>query len=302
MKTALVLVALVAAIIVDVATNAATSGAREDDAVTAEGLHADGPSTAVVAAGDIASCSSSGDEKTADLVQRIDPAAVLTLGDNAYESGSADEFRRCYHPSWGRSRDRTYPVPGNHDYRTPGAAGYFAYFGTRAGRPGRAYYSFDLGGWHLLALDTNVDVDADSEQLRWLRADLARDDHLCELAFFHHPRWSGSRHDSQEFVQPLWEVLANAGVDVALAGHDHNYQRFFKLDAQGDRDEEGVRSFVVGTGGRLRYETDDVDNRVGAEDDMFGVLKLTLRPTSYDFEFVPVGGSQSPDSMADTCN
>ena len=288
MKKALALIALIAAAALAVAGLA---------------VKLDEASATLVAAGDIASCSSAGDEETAAVVERIDPDAVLTLGDNAYETGSAEQFRRCYDPSWGRFRGRTFPVPGNHDYRTPDAAGYFTYFGPRAGRPGKAYYSFDLGGWHLMALDTNVDVGADSEQLRWLRGDLARDDHLCELAFFHHPRWSGGQHDSQEFVQPLWEVLANGGVDLVLAAHDHNYQRFFKLDAQGDRDEEGIRSFVVGTGGASHYETDEVEDRVRAEDEMFGVLKLILRPTSYDFAFLPTGRPQSPDSMADrTCN
>ena len=300
MKKTVAVLALVAASTLAVAGIAAKFGGDAGGSGReGAGEVGDNASTTLVAAGDIASCSSSGDEKTAELVERIDPDAVLTLGDNAYESGTREEFRRCYDPSWGRFRNRTYPVPGNHDYRTPGAAGYFAYFGKRAGAMGKAYYSFDLGGWHLIALDTNVDVSADSDQLRWLRADLASDDHLCELAFFHHPRWSGSRHDSQQFVQPLWEVLAEEGVDVVLAGNDHNYQRFFKLDAQGGRDEDGVRSFVVGTGGASHYPTDDVEDRVRDEDDMFGVLALSLRRTSYDFEFVPAGGSESPDSMND---
>ena len=275
---------------------------RAEDTPSTSGTQAskpvsDGPSTTVVAAGDIGSCSSSGDEATAKLIEKLDPDAVLALGDEAYESGTPADFRRCYDPTWGRFKDKTYPVPGNHEYRTKRASAYFDYFGERAGTPAKPYYSFDLGDWHFLALDSNIAVDRGSAQLRWLRDDLASDDHVCELAFWHHPRWSGGRHDSQEFMDPVWRLLAEERVDVVLAAHDHNYQRFFKLDADGERAEDGVRSFVVGTGGASHYETDDVAHRVSASDDLYGVLELTLRPESYDFEFVPVRPASFSDSM-----
>jgi acid phosphatase type 7 len=268
----------------------------QGSAATAPGVEGAGEVT-VVAAGDIASCSSSGDDETADLVEDVDPDAVLALGDNVYQSGTLQQYRRCYDATWGRFKAKTYPVPGNHDYETEGAAGYLAYFGERAGAPGKTYYSFDLGAWHVVALDTNIDVGAESAQLRWLRSDLEGDDHVCELAFFHHPRWSGGRHDSQQFVDPLWRLLADEGVDVVLAGHDHNYQRFYKLDAAGRRAEDGIRSFVVGTGGGDRYDTEDVANRAAASDDVWGVLELTLLPRGYDFEFLPAGDSDFTDSL-----
>lgn len=295
-RVGLVGLTLVALAVVGIVVADRFRDASQGSAATAPGVEGAHEVT-VVAAGDIASCASSGDEETAELVENVDPDAVLALGDNAYESGTLEQYRRCYDPTWGRFKAKTYPVPGNHDYETQGAAGYLAYFGKRAGAPGKTYYAFDLGAWHVVALDTNIDVGAQSAQLRWLQGDLERDDHLCELAFFHHPRWSGGLHDSQRFVEPLWRILAAQGVDVVLAGHDHNYQRFYKVDAAGRRAEDGVRSFVVGTGGGEHYEADDVANRARVSDDVWGVLELKLRPRDYDFEFVPAGDSDFTDSL-----
>src|SRR5215207_6433490 len=210
----------------------------------------------VVAAGDIASCSSKGDEATAHLLTRIH-GTVLTLGDNAYEDGTAADFRQCYDPSWGKYKARTRPAPGNHDYsggetaigraigRAIGTArGYFGYFGKIAGERGKGYYSYNLGKWHLLSLNRNCaevgHCDSSSPQMRWLKANLAANhDKRCTLAYFHHPRFSsGEEHGSIEEVKPLWDVLYAAGVDVVLSGHEHNYERFAEQDPNGKADPQ----------------------------------------------------------------
>jgi hypothetical protein len=247
----------------------------------------------VVAVGDIASCLQTGDEATAEVVREIDPDAVLTLGDNVYPSGTPEEFAECYDPSWGRFLDRTHPAPGNHDYATPEAAGYFGYFGSRAPGP---YYSFDLGDWHLVSLNTEINRNWDSPQLRWLRRDLRTDDHRCELLYWHRARWSGGSHGSSEYSQPLWRAAYEAGVDLVLVGHDHNYQRFPRLDARGRPDPSfGVVQIVAGTGGRGHYDAGEIAHRVVADEATFGVLKLRLGPRGYSLRFVPVAGGSFSD-------
>src|SRR5215208_2005160 len=190
----------------------------------------------IVAAGDIADCFSDGDEATARLVGSIDGTA-LTLGDNAYEDGTAKDFSECYEPSWGQFKERTKPAPGNHDYETEGASAYFDYFGDAAGQPGKGYYSYELGGWHIVALNSNceeVGCQASSPQLRWLKADLAKDTKTCTLAYFHYPLFSsGEYRPGIREVKPLWEALYAADADVVLNGHDHNYQRFAPQDPNG---------------------------------------------------------------------
>ena len=236
-------------------------------------------STTLLAAGDIASCASDGDEQTATLLDTL-PGTVLTLGDTAYDDGSADQFTRCYLPSWGRFRDRTYPAPGNHDYQTAGASGYYGFFGPRAGQPGKGWYSFDRGRWHLIALNSNCDevggCQPGSEQERWLRADLAAHPARCTLAFWHHPRFSsGTTHGSDPAVGGLWLALYQAGADVVLVGHEHNYERFAPLDPLGGVDPaKGVREFVVGTG-RSHYRFGSpLPGSEARNSDSFGLLEL----------------------------
>ena len=245
----------------------------------------------IVAAGDIADCTREGDEATARLVGGIDRATVLTLGDNAYPDGSAQDFEECYEPTWGQFKARTMPSPGNHEYETPGASGYFDYFGTAAGDPGEGYYSYDLGSWHIVALNSNcgegeIRCGPGSPQGLWLKEDLAaNDEEACTLAYFHHPLFtSGSYRPGIERVERLWEILYAAGVDVVLNAHDHNYQRFAPQDPEGRADpEEGIMQFVVGTGGRSHYEiSHPIANTEVYNDDTFGVLELTLRPKSYE--------------------
>jgi hypothetical protein len=263
----------------------------------------------VLAAGDIAVCNSKGDETTAKLVDGID-GTVLTLGDNAYPDGSAEDFRECYDPSWGRFKNRTKPTPGNHEYNTEGAEGYFDYFGKAAGDPGKGYYSYDLGTWHLIALNSNCKevggCHASSPQVRWLKADLAaNDDKRCTLAYFHYPRFSsGVKYGSFAGMEPFWEVLYGAGADVVLSGHEHNYERFAPQDPDGKADpKRGIREFVVGTGGANHYPIlDPLPNSEAHNDDTYGVLKLTLNPRSYDWKFVPVAGKTFTDSGTTSCH
>lgn len=257
----------------------------------------------LVGAGDIAHCSSDGDETTAKLLDNI-PGTVFTTGDNAYPDGSAEEFANCYDPSWGRHKARTYPTPGNHDYHTTDAAGYFEYFGSRAGEPGKGYYSYDLGAWHIIVLNSNIAVETGSPQEQWLRADLAAHPAACTLAYWHHPRFSsGTVHGSDESMQPLWQALYDSGADVILAGHEHNYERFAPQDPQGVADStRGIREFVIGSGGRSHYTFGNpIANSEVRNGDTNGVLKLTLHATSYSWEFVPEPGKTFTDSGNAPC-
>ena len=262
----------------------------------------------VVAAGDIASCFNAGDEATSRLLSNIG-GTVLTLGDNAYEDGTPEEFADCYDSSWGRYKNRTKPSPGNHDYYSEEAEGYFGYFGEAARDPDEGYYSYDQGAWHVLALNSNCEeiggCDADSPQVRWLKADLAKNGRFCTLAYFHHPLFTSGRYrPGIREVKPLWEALYASGADVVLNGHDHNYQRFAPQDPSGKADpERGIREFVVGTGGKSHYPIlYPMANSEVHNDDTFGVLKLVLRPKGYDWEFVPVGGMRFTDSGSARCH
>jgi hypothetical protein len=264
----------------------------------------------VIAAGDIASCAGTGDEATAKLVASID-GTVIGLGDNAYPHGSAENFEECYDSSWGRFKNRTYPVPGNHEYETDDAQGYFGYFGEAAGNPSEGYYSYNLGGWHIVALNSNLCLKIGgchllSPQVRWLKADLAaNDDKDCTLAYMHHPLFtSGYYRPGISEVKPLWKALYEAGADVVLSAHDHNYQRFALLDPDGEADpERGIRQFVVGTGGYTHYEIETtLLNSEVSNDETYGVLTLNLRPEGYDWRFVPVEGETFTDSGRGQCH
>lgn len=270
-------------------------------AMTPTPLPADDP--VLVGAGDIAHCSRDGDEATASLLDGID-GTVFTTGDNTYPDGASEDYRNCYEPSWGRYKSRTYPSPGNHDYHTQDAAGYFEYFGSNAGEPGKGYYSYDLGEWHIIALNSNIPVKAGSEQEQWLRADLAAHPVACTLAYWHHPRFSsGTKHGSDSSMQPLWQALYDYGADVILAGHEHNYERFGPQDPGGMVDStRGIRQFVVGTGGDSHYSFGvPIANSEVRNEDTFGVLKLTLHPTSYSWEFIPEAGKTFTDTGNAPC-
>lgn len=267
------------------------------------------------AAGDIAYCSHpdpaySGAAASAAIVEqglaRNVRSAVLALGDNVYARGSVREFRHCYGPTWGRFRQRTHPAPGNREYLTPGAAGYFSYFGSAAG-PG--HYSLDLGGWHLISLDSNLAPGAHAAQLAWLRDDLARHPARCTLAYWHHPLYSSGGHGSDARMRDVWDTLYQAGAELVLAGHDHDYERFAPQDANGRLDAaRGVRQFVVGTGGafptpflRVRANSEVRDNS------RTGVLKLLLGADGYEWEFLEASydgfpNGAPPDRGAARCH
>ena len=259
--------------------------------------------TVFVGAGDIAVCGGSGDERTADLLDAID-GTVFTTGDNAYPDGSASNFTDCYEPSWGRHKHRTRPTAGNHDYHTSGASAYFAYFGANAGEPGKGYYSFDLGDWHVIALNSAIAMSVGSAQEQWLRADLAASDKQCTIAYWHHPRFSSGDHGNDAAPGPLWEALYEAGAELVLVGHDHNYERFAPQTPSGDPDPQtGIRQIVVGTGGAgLRTMNAPVANSEVRNSDTHGALKLTLTSGSYQWEFVPVAGKGFTDQGSGVCH
>lgn len=265
-----------------------------------------GPTAVLVAAGDIASCDSPGDEATGALLDQLG-GTVATLGDTVYGTGSPAEFAACYDPTWGRQKHRTRPAIGNHDYGTPGAAGFYDYFGSAAGPRGRGWYSYDLGAWHVVALNSNCEVvscAAGGPQERWLRADLAAHPGACTLAYWHHPRFSSGPHGPTPAVAPLWSALAEAGTDVVLSGHDHDYERFAPLDPAGSPDPVGgIRSFVVGTGGRSHYPIlRPLPGSQATNDDTFGVLVLTLGRRGYTWHFVAQAGRTFTDTGSDTCH
>jgi Calcineurin-like phosphoesterase len=269
---------------------------------------AEGGSAVLLAAGDIAECDHQGDEATAKILADYPQATIQTLGDNAYQHGTAAEFAQCYDPSWGQFKDRTRPATGNHDEATENAQGYWEYFGERGGPYDKYYYSYDLGSWHVVVLNSDCwrvgGCELNDPQAEWLRNDLARHGSFCTLAVWHRPPFSSGRYcdpDDTDRVRPLWRVVSEEGVDVVLTGHEHSYERFAPMDADGKRDDaQGVRLFVVGTGGgNLRSFANDP---LPTTDDTWGVLKLDLKPSSYAWEFLPVAGSSFSDSGIGSCH
>ncbi len=255
-----------------------------------------------VGAGDIAN-GGPGAEATASLLDNI-PGTVFTTGDNAYPDGTASDFATKYDPTWGRHRERTRPCPGNHDYHTPGASAYFSYFGALAGPTGQGHYSYDLGDWHIISLNSNIDMSAGSAQEQWLRADLATNSKDCILAYWHHPRFSSGSHGSSTASQPLWQALYEAGAEVIVVGHDHNYQRFAPQTATGVADSaRGIRQFVAGMGGAGHYNfSSPIANTEAYDTNTYGVLKLTLGPGTYSWEFIPEAGMTYTDAGSGTCH
>lgn len=269
---------------------------------TANALLAPAGTAIVLAAGDIVECGSDEPEATARILDRFPRATVAALGDVVYEEGTTEEFEECYGPTWGRHRARTRPAIGNHEMDTDAGGPFYDYFGRRAGPAGRGWYSFDLSAdWHAIVLNSNcddgVDCDRDSEQLRWLVRDLRanRDQHV--IAWMHHPRFSsGTRHGSDDEMQPFFGALARNGADVLLASHDHHYERFAPLDARGRPSATGLVQFVVGTGGRSLYELGDREAQsVVAEDEHYGVLRLRLTPDGYAWRFLALDRAATVD-------
>jgi len=267
----------------------------------------------LVGAGDIAGCKDlSGARATAKLIENI-PGTVFAAGDLAYEKGSAEEFENCYGPTWGRFKDRTKPALGNHEYVDPTASGYFGYWGPQAGPASKGYYSYDLGAWHIVVLNTNCSVinlggcGAGSAQETWLKADLGQHPDACIVAYGHHALFSSGvfkKHAVHPELRPLWDDLYTAHADLVLAGHEHSYERFALQDPEGKLDpEHGIREIVVGTGGKshdlLGFATPNSEVRNW---DTYGVLKLTLAPGKYWWEFIPEEGKSFRDSGSGACH
>jgi len=254
----------------------------------------------LVGAGDIATCDGSGDSQTAALLAEI-PGTVFTAGDNAYPHGTLANYGDCYDPTWGAAFGRTRPAVGNHEYGTSGAAGYFSYFGARGGPAGKGYYAYNLGTWRIYVLNSNCSkvggCGASSPQGRWLRSDLAAHPRRCILAYWHHPRFSSGFHGNTTSVRPFWDALYAARADVVINGHDHDYERFSRQLPGGSRSTHGIMEFVAGTGGGERRPFSAIRAHSVARDaTAFGVLKLTLHASSYDWQFVPVAGGTFTDA------
>ena len=260
----------------------------------------------LVGAGDIADCTLEDDEATAKLIDAI-PGTVFTAGDNAYPEGTAQQYRDCYGPTWGRFRDRTRPAPGNHDSITKGLAGYVEYFGAAAEPNGTSWYSYDLGTWHVIVLDGDCDAvggcGTDSVQARWLADDLKRSKATCTFAIWHEPLFSSGTHGGDTAFEPFWRILYDADADLVVNGHDHDYERFAPQDPGGHEDRvRGIREFVVGTGGAaLREFAAIAPNSELRAAITHGVIRFDLHPTSYSWTFVPTSGDFS-DAGSSPCH
>ncbi len=315
-------------------TNTPRPAATAPSATRGAPAQSAGPDPVVLAAGDIACDPANPSFKdlkgtatschmlaVSDIIGRVKPDAVLMLGDYQYSCGGYAAALKSYDPTWGRSKSFTFPTVGNHEYLTSpegnvgtgcdasnaGANGYFRYFGARAGVQGKGYYSFDLGAWHLIALNTQCSdaggCGTGSPQETWLQADLAAHPSQCTLAFWHIPLWSSggrANKNSSIFVQDLYD----SGADLVLTGHDHIYERFAPQDPSGKSDTtRGIREFVVGTGGANHTDFAEIfPNSEVRDNTSFGVLKLTLHPTSYDWQFLPEPGGGLADSGSQACH
>lgn len=280
------------------------------------------PPPVLVGAGDIGSVDSDGDELTARVLDSIFASGVsggvFTAGDNMNQSTAPYEhYVNYFDPTWGRHKARIRPALGNHDYLDSAgvAAGYFDYFngiGNSTGPAGdrdKGYYSYDLGTWHIVVINSNCDkvggCDVGSPQEKWLRADLeANRDKACVAAYWHHPRFSSGEHGNKDSVEPMWQALYDYGAEIVINGHDHEYERFAPQDPDGVADPtRGIREFVSGTGGiDLHGITTLQPNSEVFNSDTWGILKLTLHPTSYDWQFVPVAGKTFTDSGSQSCH
>ncbi|MBG0829541.1 discoidin domain-containing protein [Planomonospora sp. ID67723] len=267
-----------------------------------------GEAFTVAAAGDIAAqCTASSGScahpKTAALVERMNPAFVVTMGDNQYDDARISDYRNYYDKTWGRFKGKTRPVPGNHETYDPAGtyAGYKAYFGSIATPRGKTYYSYDHGDWHFVALDSNLFTD--SAQLDWLKADLAANDRRCIAAYFHHPLFSSGSHGNQKQSKPVWEILYGAGADLVLGGHDHHYERFAPQNPSAAADSKGIVQVIGGMGGAPPYELKTArPNSQKRLTNLYGVLKLTLAPSSFSWQLVDVGGAVKDTSPTYTCH
>lgn len=269
----------------------------------------DTTSVVITMAGNIATCGTANDDLTATLLDTL-PGYVFALGDNVVPNGTLDAYNNCYEPSWGRHKERTYAVLGNHEYGAGNADGAFTYFGESAGPAGLGYYSFDLGEWHIIVLNDNdafVPYGPGSAQFEWLQADLAATTKQCTMALWHDPYFLSS-NTAGFMVRPtrklLWDVLYGAGVDVVVNSGQHHYERMTPMNPTGTPDEaNGIRQFNVGTGGEsLSEPTVAIHANSEARAAVYGVLTMRLRGTGYDWQFLAVPGASFTDSGSGTCH
>ncbi|MBB2912883.1 hypothetical protein FHS43_004178 [Streptosporangium becharense] len=262
----------------------------------------------VVAAGDIAdqctaSSSSCAHPKTAARVEAINPEFVITMGDNQYDDARLSDYKNYYDKTWGRFKNKTRPIPGNHETYDPAGtyAGYKGYFGSIATPQGKTYYSYDRGNWHFIALDSNYFDD--SAQINWLKADLAANTKGCIAAYFHHPLYSSGGHGNDPVSKPVWKILRAAGTDLVLNGHDHHYERFAPQNAEGQADPGGIVEVIGGMGGMTPYDIENVQpNSQKRISGIFGVLKLDFAPTSYSWQLIGTDGAVKDTSPTYTCH
>ena len=256
----------------------------------------------LVGAGDIGLCGSAAVAATAALIDNV-PGIVFTTGDNAYPNGTAADFRNCYAPHWGRHRARTRPVPGNHEYHTPGAADYFAYFEDNAGPPGTGYYMYYAGPWRVFALNSEIPIGPGSSQLQWLRSELSRVATPCTMAYWHKPLFTSGPNGPNREIRELWRLLHEFNVDLIVTGHDHLYERFAPQDADGRADaSRGIRQITVGTGGGGLYTPITSAANTEAIGIGHGVLQLTLAEGLYQWRFLPIPGNTFIDSGMAQCH
>ena len=287
-------------------------GLTSNASATTADVSVPAPNIVFMGAGNVGDCNSDNDERTAALIDQISGAVVFTLGDNAFESGTDSEYVHCYGPSWGRFKDHTHPTLGNHDYNLGNADGAFDYYGAAAGPRGKGYYSYNLGdSWHVIVLNDNTEFISfapGSEQYQWLTDDLAANTRPCTIAMWHVPMWqsSNSRNSiSNSERKPLWQAVHAAGIDIVLNAQPHHYERLKPMNRDGDVDEaNGIREFIVGTGGGqgTLLPTASIHPNSDIRDDTFGVLKLTLKASGYDWAFVPIAGASFSDSGSGSCH
>lgn len=294
---------ITAAVLVGITASAVSPGhasaTRQPAAVPAATV----PSVVIGAVGDISPAAIGYQRQTAALVARWRPHSVLALGDLQYPSGSLTDFRRYYDPTWGGLKRQTRPVPGNHEYRTPKAAGYVDYFGIQAKPRGHTYYSYNLAAWHMVALNSELTGDQWAGQLSWLRADLAANQRGCVLAYWHKPRFSSGAHGSDPAQAPFWDALYSAKVDVVLNGHDHVYERFYPQTPAGQATtQNGIRQFVVGTGGaeKYRFGATAANSQVRLNQ-YYGAMRMVLSSTGYQWQYFSVDG-RLRDSGGNRCS
>jgi hypothetical protein len=293
-----------------------TARAQQSDAAGNTGTSdARGFSTPAVlmAAGDIASCDQTGDSATAALLGQNPADAIAVLGDNAYENGSSSDFNNCYGPTWGTYKAKTHPAVGNHEYATSNASGYFNYFGSAAGTAGQGWYSYDLGTWHVVVLNTSeqcwpISCAKGSAQEQWLKTDLQNHASQCTLAYWHHPLFTSdglAAAGASPQVKPFWDDLYAAGADVVVNGHAHQYERFAPQSPDGISDPgNGITELVAGTGGYSEHplSSTPANNSIVRNNDTFGLLRLVLRPGGYSWRFLPQSGKTFTDSGSASCH